>query len=472
MAVMDYGLSADKTLDLLVTSGWNDTCLPPWPVYGSGITLQQKCINAWKFRSKVIGLKSSNVFDDEYIEGAEDINETGAALTTVSDKSRFKGHYFEGTNLFKRDKRREMVIPGWLPANGMTALIAKRGVGKTVVMLDLALRLVSGMEWFNLPMKHEYQAVYLCGEDDEGAEEQIRAWCKHHDVEAGIDNFKFMDLITDLMDKDDTREYALFLKNEIGDDKAVVFLDTWQRASARGGQNKDEDMQYAIQHAEALARSLGGPVIAAFHPPKQDEHVILGSSIIENSTSAIWKLSDNMQVGKKLEVTRIKAKGLGNAHYLDFKEIELDDMDDFGQLRSGVVVEYIGGVSGKHTATVEYKERKIVLADIIKELEMRRKDNDPTAQFYTSSALGKRIVEWLVPLADTGDEWASGLIDRLRNVGIINFSRWQTIHEAIKAMFIDDPRPFDFGDGYVLRSFGDGSRKRLKIEKIGDLYEK
>lgn len=476
MCLIDYGLSVEKVLDLLTEpflrdgesepQSWNDRCVPPWDVVGRKGTLEEKVKNAWRYREREPGTKSGGAaFDDLNTSDVMDISTLNAE---EGDRrfARILDHLFRGGGLFARGKSREYVVPEWLPAHGLTALLARRGGGKTVVMIDMALRIACGLDWHGAPVKSGFSVIYIAGEDDEGAEEQVRAWCAYYGLDTPPENFLFLDIITDLMSAEDTREWAEALKSIVGQQgRAVIFMDTWQRASSRGGQNKDEDMQQAVHHAEALARSLNGPVVAAFHPPKHDDRVVMGSSVIENSTTAIWNLSDHGG-GRRLEVTRIKGKGTGNYQMFNFEEIGIGEQDEFGNERTGIVPVKFGGVEGgKNVSEGEYAAKR-TLAEVIREIEVRRKDDDPESdKHYAVTRLAKIICDDLPGRETRGDEWAGGLLAFMRDSGVVRVGSWRSLSERIVQLF--EKAGYDFGDGYALRVYQDKSTKRVKIDKSG-----
>lgn len=479
MGIIDYGLSEEKTLEILTKPftktgeteplSWNERCVPPWDITGRQGTLEEKVRNAWRYRERDVGSKGSGaMFDISDVQDIKNIAELNEQEGSEGRFARIKSHMFRGESMFNRGRRREFIIPEWLPAHGITASLARRGGGKTVVMIDLALRVACDMEWHGSPIKENFYSVYICGEDDEGAEEQVRAWCHLNGREHPPERFIFLDIITDLMSPEDTREWAEALRDTIGPEgRAVTFVDTWQRASARGGQNKDEDMQLAVGHAEALARSLSGPAVIAFHPPKHDDRMVMGSSVIENSTVAIWSMTD-AGTGRRLEVTRIKGKGIGNYKMFKFEEVLLGETDEFGNERTGVVPVKTGGVAdGAEVDEGRYEARK-VLANVLREFEMRRKDTDPNStKHYAISKVAKLISESLPELEEIGDDWAIEMLNNIRESGSIAISSWKNVRDRITELLAKDPGGYDFGDGYALRFYRDGVSQRFRIEKSG-----
>lgn len=332
----DFGVSESKAAELMISSGWNDRCEPPWDFD----ELLDVVEHSYRYGQNRAGSKADLLSMYDRLMG--DVEETELAELGETVRSGVTDHLFSPKTLTQRGKRREYVVPNWLPAHGVTALLAKRGVGKSTILLDLACRMACDMDWQGVPVKEGYVAIYLCGEDDEGIELNLSAWQKENG-EIPEDRMIIADAVTNLMSAEDVRAWAETLVARVGNRKAIVILDTWQRATAFAGQNKDEDMQLCIHHAEALARSLHGPMIGAFHPPKHNEHTVHGSAVVENSTVAIWELDDAAEGGKKLRVTRIKGPGFGSYRLFTFQETEMEEHDEFGNPYKGLIPVKKGG---------------------------------------------------------------------------------------------------------------------------------
>ncbi len=361
----DNGVSATKAVELMFSSGWNTRCDPPWDYDDLESTVE----NAYRYAQNRPGSKADFLgmaFEDGMYDqmmtdiAAEEHRSRGEGESSAT------GRLFLDYDWVKRGKRREYVIPGWLPTHGFTALNARRGTGKSTIFLDLALRIANDLDWFDIQITPGYKAVYLCGEDDEGLELNTVGWYEHYGLEPNGRTI-FADGTPDLMSADDVKDWYEEIQSFVGDDRAVVFLDTWQRASSRAGQNKDEDMQLCVHHAEVLAESLGGPLLGAFHPPKHNEHTILGHSVLENSTSAIWQATEVAE-GIKLEVTRIKGHGVGNYGLYHFHKVELDELDAFGHHRSAIVPKKVGGTAedGTDGGKDDFKTARMLLAKMIR----------------------------------------------------------------------------------------------------------
>lgn len=336
----DFGVSDETAFSLMVEKGgWNSKCEPPWDAR----ELQVKVKNAYTYGQNRAGNKG-DLWDapgafspEEYLQGVAEKSE--------SARLGLEAHLYDPLRIVNSREHREMVIPEWLPATGYTALLAARGTGKTVQMMDMACRIATDMDWHDMPIMEDFAVIYICGEDDIGARDQFRAWViRNQNTIPDADRFYFMDTSFDLMSADSVKQWAEFFYEKLKGRRAVVFIDTWQRATSRGSQNDDVEMQMAVHHAEAFAKSFKGPALIAFHPPKADANVVLGSSVIENSSSAIWTLIQEAN-GRKLQVTRIKGKGHGNYQIFEYIEVALGDVDVFNREITGVVPERIGGTS-------------------------------------------------------------------------------------------------------------------------------
>lgn len=345
--VRDIGISEAKCVELLCSSGWNDRCDPPWG-YDE---LEAVVEHAYRYAQNRAGceadLMSMYLHSHLSVELLEQMT-SGPAPVVPSD------HLYNRSQARALGRKRDYIIPEWLLGHGFTALNAARSTGKSTILIDLACRIACGMDWWGLPIKQGYKVVYMCGEDFEGLQFNMDAWEQHHGVTIPDDTMLVSDEIARLMSPESVDEWITAIKKRIDGAPTILILDTWQRASYTGGQNRDEDMQRCVDHVELLAKSLRAPVIVAAHPPKDGRHTILGSSIIENSTTAIWHLADT-PAGKKLTVTRIKGPGEGNYRLFQFEEREMDEVDTWGNREKGLVAVKVGGTEEDNKAA----ERKI-----------------------------------------------------------------------------------------------------------------
>jgi hypothetical protein len=267
-----------------------------------------------------------------------------------------------GADIFKMPPA-GMLVPDWLRDKGFTIVLAQRGTGKTVLTVSLALSVASDSDWMGEQVKSDFYAVYLCGEDAENTVAHVEAWCKRYNKGEVPERFTFISDVPDLTSANDCKALAEHIRTFVPvGARAVIIVDTWQRATSRAqdGQNSDRDMALAVENLEALAREFDGPALGCFHPPKAVATTVLGSSVTENTSTGIWLLTAT-EAGLKLEVTRIKGPGLGNFKYLSHEKVLLGRYDEFGRQATGVVATCIGGtVSDSDPREAEKAARQAV----------------------------------------------------------------------------------------------------------------
>lgn len=464
MGVMDFGVSREKTVEILTTpfrldgesepQSWNERCSPPWTVHGRKGTLEEKVHNAWRYRTNEVGSKGGGSGEDQF-DGLEFGDDEGVGGDeSEPPENRWPKLAHRGGDVLTKIRPAETVIAEWIPADGATGLLARWGAGKTVVLLDMALTLASGGRWCDQPTKSGFYAVYLCGEDVANTAGHVEAWCRMRGLTEPPERFIFVEDTPDLMSAEDCRALAEFLNGLLPDGaRAVLFVDTWQRASSKGGQNKDEDMQRCIDHAEAVARSLNGPAVVAFHPPKAGGDTIMGSSVMENALAAILILEDQSGT-RNLRVQKMKNRGTGNRQTFRIETVGLGRTEEHGGEVTGAVAVRLGGVE----AVAHREHEREAYASAIREAMTRDRDesSDPAdwVREWTIKATADRIGGRTIVI--DGEEVSAMSAKRLRQA------------DGLASMFA---RPHPLGDGNELalvdtgRNRGRGVERAFKIRR-------
>lgn len=405
----DYALSQDTIYDLLNEpygddeESWNERCSPSW----SEDELRTLIENAFNYATNAPGQKggmldSSSELDsitDRYIAAGEAESAQVKEDEKLAEKRALEGldaMCFQGDALIRRENKHFYIIEDWLLGHGVAALRAKRGTGKTVVMIDMALRLACDMDWWGKNTDKGWSSVYICAEDDEGLQTMMTGWSIQNDKLPAKDRFIVMTGSPNLLDGGEVRKWAEYLKTKLGKHKAVVFVDTWQRVTASVSQNDDSDMQVAIKNAEWLARELGGPVVIAFHPPKNNEGTITGSMVIENSTTSIWSVVHD-SFCRRMTNERIKGKGEGMFQRFRWDSIKTGKQDQWGK---DVTSPILGDLGGSEHETESFdgvvNQVKGVYASVIRDLIMEAENDDEfvknRGKFFHAKDTAQRII--------------------------------------------------------------------------------
>lgn len=391
----DFAITEAKCLELMFEH-WNDRCEPPW----SYAELEIKVENADQYAKGRAGEKVGYALD-EWIEqfggdSADLPEDFGNRRKDVVESTALDKLYFRGATPFIKglSRNREFIIPDWLPAQGFGGIIGKRGVGKSVIGVDALMHITCDMSWHGQPVDKDWAGIYLCGEDDVGVKDFIHAWMIKHGKEPDPDRFHIMAGIVNLLSAEDTERWTRFLKGKIGNRRAIVLGDTWQRGTSNASQNNDDEMQKAGHNLEGMARSFRGPALMAFHPPKHNSQTITGSFVIENMTTFIWELQNdsdakNMSSAQKtLSVSRIKGAREGSYQKVRFEEVELGDKDQHGRNRTSIVAKSDGG-----TVLDKFMESsEIVLPDYMDEVlaVIEKAEKDDLTAYAIAKALKDR----------------------------------------------------------------------------------
>ncbi len=422
----DFGLSEGEALNVLNESHWNERCEPPW----QNDELEKKIENSYTYGQNRPGCASESLQLSRIIAAQEgrpeitdaDIERMFHPPTTlelvvkgtspvvdddipvdVADDAPLTEYETEeqrwhGIEEFAAlTTVREYIIQDWLLAHGVTALLARRGTGKSTIALDLGCHLMNDLDWQRIPSLKNWCVIYLCLEDDEGMILNVRAWQEYHKdkhrdsdgnpIEVKLCNDRFR-VGTGVLKLTDETKLAVWLKEMLtwaDGRRCLIILDTWQRATSGSKSNADDEMEKAVERAEFVAKALRGPMIGCFHPPKDGRMTIRGSAVQEDTTSGLWIMEKQTEGRTVLWIER--AKGAGERNWQQFKihKVELEGVDAHGKPLQGIVpIQLASGTDyqpGDGKAKVDAGHPYAIEA-IRLIAAARGKDDIPASEFY------------------------------------------------------------------------------------------
>lgn len=403
----DFGISETEALRILNESGWNERCEPAW----EDGELEAKIKNSYAYGQNRPGIKSASyqrqnlmagrpvggyaaimtsdriaemfrpksqlelVVDNvaPQAEADPDIPQDVADDEDPMDEFASESQLWYGLEEFAAiDRVREYIVKDWLIAHGVTALLAKRGTGKSTLALDLACHLATDRDWWDLPTMREWCIIYVCGEDDEGMILNVRAWAQYHGEMPSSDRFLVAKGIIKMTNQTELAERLREMKEWARDRRCVIILDTWARATSGYSSNTQEEMDTAYENAEKVAKALKGPMIACFHPPKDGRMTIRGSAVQEDASSGIWNL-EKVTEGMLLTIGRAKGRGEGNYRKFRIEQVTLPGVDFYGEPLQGIVPLKVAGTEddGKADSVARMsKERRAWAKAVIGAVEI------------------------------------------------------------------------------------------------------
>ncbi len=398
----DLNLSENACLEILYEDGgWNDCCNPPW-IYDD---LERKVRSAYKKPNEPMGNRQAYLMElfCGQIEGyachpdatdSEGITEILREVKIEIAEAKRKAAQLEMERpQRKRDLMRSVsqsfydiaelkaeigittpLVHGWLQEGFMNGILARRGGGKTTVLMDLCCAGQADDKWFGvLDITHGYTFIYIALEDQTGVVLAGEAWqAAHPDIPINPRRFKIFDYPLNVLapNRDQIlKEICDWIRANMDHEKVCFVIDTFQRA-ATASQMDDEKMVGAVIHIEEYARSFDrGLCIVAFQPPKSGTMTFLGAGQLENMCGVKIDLNYDESTGpdgtRELFVDRIKGKERGNSLKFKVKGQEIEGTDDFGNPNTGPVAIYQGsaGEAAKHTADIR-EDSQILAEDV------------------------------------------------------------------------------------------------------------
>src|SRR5258708_23771472 len=144
------------------------------------------------------------------------------------------------------DERHELV------RGGLNVLYARRGVGKSFVALDLALRLA-----------RTEPVIYVAGEGVGGYPDRVAAWLNYHRAQA--DRFRFAAHPIALLRP---AEAAALIAAAVPIKPSLIVLDSLARCMASGDENSTLDMTRFVEACDRLRHTTGAAVLVVHHTRK------------------------------------------------------------------------------------------------------------------------------------------------------------------------------------------------------------
>jgi hypothetical protein len=153
----------------------------------------------------------------------------------------------------------------------------------------------------------------------------------------------------DLKSRTSTESLARALGKWVkGRDRAIIYLDTWQRTISPAPTTDAEAMQRAAENAEWLGQELRAAIVCAAHPPKGANtkgpnlkaFTISGAGEIENVSQALWFINPQGKSKDHIKLECMRMKGPGEGECLPFhrKVVPIAGLDNFGKPRTSVIL--------------------------------------------------------------------------------------------------------------------------------------
>lgn len=241
------------------------------------------------------------------------------------------------------------LVNGWMPEQCLGMLHGPSGAGKTFIMLDMMLHVVTGRQWNDRDTKQGC-VVYLAGEGNYGIRARLAAWKEHHKA-ASINEIGVSKCGCDL-NTPDGFNFAVSYLREVARTKSIraIVVDTLHRFLS-GDENSAQDAKTMIDACDRLKREFNASVWLVHHTGL--------SETAQNRArgSSAWRGALDVEIGIKPNeegdggiLSQFKMKDAERAPSLEYnlKRTPITGWvgDDNEQVH-GAVVEWFGEVKNK-----------------------------------------------------------------------------------------------------------------------------
>jgi hypothetical protein len=183
----------------------------------------------------------------------------------------------------------EWLIEGLIPEKGLVVPYGPPKVGKTFIVLSMALHVAAGRQWFGRRVKQGL-VVYIAGEGVGGLPTRITAMRHRYDLPSDV-QFRVAPKAVNFRDPDMVRELVALAREAAGGQPiAMVVIDTLARAMPGVDENSAQEVGMVIAQCDLVRDALGCTVVPIHHTGKDQERGMRGSNAIHGAVDATLRI--------------------------------------------------------------------------------------------------------------------------------------------------------------------------------------
>jgi hypothetical protein len=300
--VKDLGVSEGECLALVLEHYDPAKCHPP-----QGVEVwETKVSNAYRHGLSAPGVRHPMAdFEVEELEQP----------ALGSGKAKRERHVFIKGHESKRlvdSFTDDFLVDDLLERHAVSCLYGPSNVGKTFVMLDLALHVGAGKPWNGHETK-KGAVIYVAAEGTRGIHKRIASWERHQGVDLSDVWFSSRPSPIDLLSEDgDTKSFIDAVLAEAatwgeGVKPSLIVIDTLSRALAGGDENSSVDMGAFVKHIDRIKTATGAHIAIVHHSGKDAARGMRGWSGMRAAIDTEMEVQDGVlsttkqRDGEKLE---------------------------------------------------------------------------------------------------------------------------------------------------------------------------
>ncbi len=180
----------------------------------------------------------------------------------------------------------EFIIPGLLPATGLTTLYGPPGSGKSFLGLHMSLCMAGGLPFFGLPVQ-QCGVAYIAAEAGAGFKKRVIAARQALGIDRGAP-FWLVPVAPDFSGKSKDFEALASEFRHLSVTAKTIVIDTTSRTMGGADENKVADMSAWLSNVDKLLHMIGlnGVTLAIHHTGKDITKGMRGSSSLHGATDA------------------------------------------------------------------------------------------------------------------------------------------------------------------------------------------
>lgn len=213
-------------------------------------------------------------------------------------------------------------VRGVLPQEGLAAIFGPSRSGKSFLVLDLAMKISAGEDWF----AHRTKAApvaYCALEGEAGISGRVAAYRHKHGPKVSV---RFLLDSLNLLNPSDVVELGKAIR-AAGCAGGVTILDTLNRAAPGADENDSAEMGQIIAAAKRLQAAVGGLVLLIHHTGKDASKGPRGHSSLNAALDAAIEVRRDGD-RREIVLSKVKDGADGTAHAFRLAVVEIDEDED------------------------------------------------------------------------------------------------------------------------------------------------
>jgi hypothetical protein len=336
VCIQTLALIPDAQAALEAMRDWNARCEPPWDEDELLARLERAAVEADVepgSRANMAEARAQSLIEADGLPGPDTFNPS-------RKRNNPDGKAWNFSTLAEAENLPEPTwhFPGILPASGMGVVYGEPEKGKTWLVLDLALRLATGLGGLGRSATAPVDVVVYAGEGIRGiATKRANAWFTHHGLQRHDARLLLTGNPPNVSSQQSMDAFCQGIR-DAGYNPGLIVFDTYARVLGEANLSENDPLQVNqfVQAADELKERFGCMILAIHHSGKDTSRGARGSNSLRGAIDVEWAVDANW-TGKRVVAYCTKMKDWERPK--DGLAFEVVDVEGTG----GLVLEPLAG---------------------------------------------------------------------------------------------------------------------------------